>query len=432
MKGKIIGIILIIITIGVVSVNQSIRTSDLESKTIQAAVVETSPAIQPTESVSPTVQPSTTPEASITPVATITPKATVTPEATVTPVPTASIAPAKKEAIITSASSVNIRKTASTDSEIVGKLYTGAVLTIESEKNGWSYISSGKIKGYVSSDLITVSDKIEDLKKKYAYTCALVKVKLLNVRSKASTEADIITKLETGSEHKVLSINGEWVRIALYNTEMTGYVNKEYVTVKTKELHAVSTELDQLTKQSVAAKYQELQKEKAESPATTQTPTVTKRPTQTPKPNPKPTPKTTVTPKPEESIGSSLTNSKADQLKLLACIIYCEAGYDTYEGKLAVANVVLNRVKSSAYPNTIKGVVYQKNQFSPATSGRLEAQLKKYPSYSTSMQLDCIKAAKEALAGTNNIGRRTCFRSALVVSIEEKPDAIKVGAHVFW
>ena len=58
-----------------------------------------------------------------------------------------------------------------------------------------------------------------------------------------------------------------------------------------------------------------------------------------------------------------------EEIYLLACIIDWEAAYEPYEGKLAVANVVLNRVRSSNYPNSITGVIYQKSQFSGASDG---------------------------------------------------------------
>ena len=54
---------------------------------------------------------------------------------------------------------------------------------------------------------------------------------------------------------------------------------------------------------------------------------------------------------------------------LLANLIYCEAGGEPYDGQLAVASVVINRVRSSVYPNTVVGVIYQNKQFSPVASG---------------------------------------------------------------
>lgn len=82
---------------------------------------------------------------------------------------------------------------------------------------------------------------------------------------------------------------------------------------------------------------------------------------------------------------------------LLAAIIQCEAESEPYEGKLAVGSVIMNRVKSSRFPNTITGVIYQKKQFSPVASGRLAYRLE------AGVNDECIRAANEILNGTNTI-----------------------------
>ena len=64
------------------------------------------------------------------------------------------------------------------------------------------------------------------------------------------------------------------------------------------------------------------------------------------------------------------SNVQASDLDMLAAIIYCEAGSEGYDGQLAVGAVVMNRVRSSSYPNSIMGVIYQSGQFSPVASGR--------------------------------------------------------------
>ena len=119
----------------------------------------------------------------------------------------------------------------------------------------------------------------------------------------------------------------------------------------------------------------------------------------------------------------------------MACLVYAEAGNQSYEGKLAVANVVLNRVKSKKYPNTIKDVIYQPGQFTVAKSGSLAKQLEKYESYSTESQLLTIKAAKAALSGANNIGNRLYFhayKSAVSKGYDKKKNAVKIEDHIFW
>lgn len=60
-----------------------------------------------------------------------------------------------------------------------------------------------------------------------------------------------------------------------------------------------------------------------------------------------------------------------DILYWLSRIIYSESGNQSLDGKIAVGNVVMNRLESPLFPNTIKGVLFQKNQFSPAMSGSI-------------------------------------------------------------
>ena len=82
---------------------------------------------------------------------------------------------------------------------------------------------------------------------------------------------------------------------------------------------------------------------------------------------------------------------------LLGAIIQCESDGEPYEGKLAVGSVVLNRVKSSYFPNTISGVIYQDRQFSPVASGRLAYRLE------AGVNSTCLQAAQEVLNGNITI-----------------------------
>lgn len=81
------------------------------------------------------------------------------------------------------------------------------------------------------------------------------------------------------------------------------------------------------------------------------------------------------------------------ELALLAAIIQCEAGGESNTGKVAVGAVIMNRVRSSQFPNSITEVVYQSGQFSPVASGILSSVL------SQGARSDCYQAAQEALAG---------------------------------
>lgn len=79
-----------------------------------------------------------------------------------------------------------------------------------------------------------------------------------------------------------------------------------------------------------------------------------------------------------ETTNVGATSSTTTDVALLAALLECEAG--GYDGMLAVATVVMNRVESPRYPNTLRGVIYQSGQFSPAWNGRLERVLSRGPS----------------------------------------------------
>lgn len=111
----------------------------------------------------------------------------------------------------------------------------------------------------------------------------------------------------------------------------------------------------------------------------------------------------------------------AEELKLLANIIYCEAGSESYVGKVAVGNVIMNRVKSASQPNTITEVVYAKGQFSPVRNGSLQRALS-----SDKADAACYQAAIEALAGAQPVGGKLFFRR------NNGRSGQVIGNHVFY
>lgn len=118
---------------------------------------------------------------------------------------------------------------------------------------------------------------------------------------------------------------------------------------------------------------------------------------------------------------SEVTFEEGDR-KLMANIIYCEAGGEPYSGQVAVGAVVINRVLSSVYPNTVVGVVYQNKQFSPVASGRLALALA-----NDSATASCYKAADEAMSGVTNVGQCVYFRTPI-----PGLEGIRIGGHIFY
>ena len=95
------------------------------------------------------------------------------------------------------------------------------------------------------------------------------------------------------------------------------------------------------------------------------------------------------------------------QLRLMSSIIYSEANGECYAGQMAVGIVIMNRVKSASFPNSLEGVIYQPHQFGPAANGSLSRSLSLYDS--GKMSKNCITAAKNALNGKKTIryGKRS-------------------------
>ena len=117
---------------------------------------------------------------------------------------------------------------------------------------------------------------------------------------------------------------------------------------------------------------------------------------------------------------SSITFGAGD-LDMMAAIIECEAGGEPYTGKVAVGAVVMNRVKSPLFPDTVAGVIYQNKQFSPVGSGRFAVVLARGANQS------CYEAAQEAMAGASPVGNCVFFRTPI-----PGLTGIQIGGHIFY
>lgn len=135
----------------------------------------------------------------------------------------------------------------------------------------------------------------------------------------------------------------------------------------------------------------------------TPTPTVTPKPTVEPtiKPTVKPTATPTVKPtaKPTEKPQEAKRKISDADYELLVRLVYAEAGIDGMKSQIGVANVVLNRVKSTEFPNTIRGVIYEPSQFSVVSNGTINNQPKK----------ENYEAVDRALSGENTVDDCTFF-----------------------
>lgn len=277
---------------------------------------------------------------------------------------------------------LNVRESASEDADIVGKLSKGDRATIIERGETWTKISSGNLEGYVKNDMCVFGTDALNYAKATCETVAVSTIDGLRVRKEASLDGSVAKKLDKGEKITVdtsaEAVDG-WVAVSYNGT--TCYVSADYVEVSLKTGKGMTLE-------EIAAA--EATKKAAKS-----------------------------------SSGSSKKAcklaSEVDDVTLLAAIIECEANGQSYDALLAVGAVIMNRVDSSHYPDTIYDVIHQKGQFPPATSGKLERWLKKGPGKKA------IKAAKAAMAGDDNTGGLTNFNS-----VYSGISGLVIGDNVFY
>lgn len=114
-----------------------------------------------------------------------------------------------------------------------------------------------------------------------------------------------------------------------------------------------------------------------------------------------------------------------DDINLMAAVLTLECGGESYDGQLAVANVIINRMQSGHWGNTVSDVVYAPYQFSCVSSPMLDYYI------ANGAQSSCVQAVKEALSGVNNIGDYMCFRATYITDVSEYDVYTVIGNHVF-
>ena len=281
--------------------------------------------------------------------------------------------------------SLNVRAQADEQSDIVGKLYKGSVADIVENDGTWAHIKSGNVDGYVNvSYCVTGTDALS-----YAYdTCgeiATVNTDGLRVRETADTNSKALEVADQGKTYQVdraAQAPDGW--IAVVCDSQTGYIAADYATRSLNTRVGITIEEEQA---QIAAQ-KEAERKAAEEKAAAEAAKAAKKNTSSKK---------------AETTQGEAVSAGADDLTLLAAIIECEAGGESYECQLAVGAAVINRVKSGSYPNSISGVIYQKGQFGPASSGKLARKL------SGRISSSCYSAAQEAMSGVDNTGGCTSF-----------------------
>ena len=127
--------------------------------------------------------------------------------------------------------------------------------------------------------------------------------------------------------------------------------------------------------------------------------------------------------KKEDTSGSYAAS--ASELEWLAATIQAEADGESYTGKLAVGSVIMNRVKSSAFPNDVRGVITQSMQFASYRSGKVELIIAKGPNST------CINAAQEVLNGAR-VGDYLFFMTKYYADYYGISEYEMIGNHAFF
>ena len=133
---------------------------------------------------------------------------------------------------------VNIRKEPSTEGEVLGKLYRNTVGVIEAAEEGWYYITSGSVSGYVSAEYVCVGEEARALAEEIGTQLARVTTTTLKVRTEASTEAAVLGLVPEGDILTVTETLDGWLKVDAEEGE--GYVAADYVETYTEYPHAES------------------------------------------------------------------------------------------------------------------------------------------------------------------------------------------------
>lgn len=147
---------------------------------------------------------------------------------------------------------VNIRKEPSTEGEVLGKLYRNTVGVIEAEEEGWYYITSGSVSGYVSAEYVCVGEEARALAEEIGTQLARVTTTTLKVRTEASTEAAVLGLVPEGDILTVTETQDGWLKVDAEEGE--GYVAADYVETYTEYPHAesIQEEAERLAREEAA------------------------------------------------------------------------------------------------------------------------------------------------------------------------------------
>lgn len=283
--------------------------------------------------------------------------------------------------------SLNVRTEPNEVAALAGKLRKGDVAEVVERMDGWTHITSGNVDGYVKDEFCVFGQEAYAYAKANCTTKATVLEAGLRLRSEANEASsiyDVVAQGDTLTVAADMEVPEGWV--AIQYGDGIAYVSAQYVEVALSTGTGITVEEEQ----AIIAKQKEEEEakkaEQAKKAATTQ---------------------------------KAAVEASYDEVTILGALIQLEAGNECYDGQVAVGAVVMNRVRSGSYPNSISDVVYQRGQFSvrDRVAGVAAGGVKS----------SCLQAAQQAINGTDNTGGALQF-----APVSSGRGGVVIGNHVFY
>lgn len=325
----------------------------------------------------------------------------------------------KGKAVAVNAEYLAVMTEPDSSSEVAGKLFEYNIADVISQNSAWTKINSGNLSGYVETNALCLDAEAESVARLETVVSIAPKEEEAVIYASYTEEAQTLGTLTADSELMPVSIIGDYVKISQEDGAYAYVLSSEVIidygfetglTIEEEEEIIAAEEARRLAEE--AARRAEEERRAAEEARRQM---IIER----------------------TIAGTDFTYNPTmdisdEDLWVLACIIDWESGWEPYEGKLAVANIVLNRVRSSHYPNTVRDVVYAKSQFTGVMSGgeiseRFAKRLSDGPRTD-----ECMEAALEALSGKNNIDIYTAFNGTQYIDFSVVTDFVIIGGHCFY
>lgn len=275
---------------------------------------------------------------------------------------------------------VTIRIEASKESEAAGRLYKGGAAEVIEYGDEWTKVVSGDCEGYIATEYLEFGADAKEIAQRDCSNVATVITETLKIRAEASEDSKTRDLIGLGETADVIGEENGWLKIKYEDGE--AYIKAEYAVVEFEVGEAQTMEQIRAAEEAAEAARRKAELKKQ----------------------------------------YDAVRASGNEVQVLGALIQMEAGNQPYEGQLAVGAVVMNRVRSPRYPNTIADVIYAPGQF-PAASKRVHEVMAR------GVKASCLQAAQEAISGVSNVGGFTHFKSS---RSSVNGAHIVIGNHIFY